>query len=225
MDPLQMPSAYTADVSPTQSRRTGREPPAPPRNVSGTAATIGPGECASRPGLDDEALARQEAGWDPSPGEGEIPTCFSGDVFDDTHPASSRVSMDTAALDLIQEYCTRDIVFFWQPSSCFSQWTRSRFSVEGISYSCGEQFFAAEKSHLFRNHQTLQHIVHVPDTRLHKKYGREVRNFDLAVWERERENIVLVCSYATFAQNPAMRTHLLDTGDQLFAEASPYDLI
>lgn len=32
-------------------------------------------------------------------------------------------------------------------------------------------------------------------------------------WERERENIVLVGSYTKFAQNPAMRTHLLDAGD------------
>ena len=67
--------------------------------------------------------------------------------------------------------------------------------------------------------------MRVSDSRLHKQYGREVRIFDFAVWERERENIVVVGSYAKFAQNPAMRTHLLDTGDKLLAEASPYDLI
>ena len=32
-----------------------------------------------------------------------------------------------------------------------------RFTVEGLSYSYGEQFFAAEKSCLSRDHQTLQH--------------------------------------------------------------------
>ena len=45
------------------------------------------------------------------------------------------------------------------------------------------------------------------------------------MWERERENIVLVDSYAKFAQNPTMQSHLLDTGDRLLVEASPYDLI
>ena len=46
--------------------------------------------------------------------------------------------------------------------------------------------------------------MRVSNPRLRKQYGREVRNFDLAVWERERENIELVGSYATFAQTPTM---------------------
>ena len=93
----------------------------------------------------------------------------------------------------------------WQPPSFFSQWAPSRLTVEGISYSCGEQFFAAEKSGLFGDHQTLQHIMRVSDPRLHKQYGREVRGFVLAVWERERENVVLVGSYDKFARNPVMQ--------------------
>ena len=36
--------------------------------------------------------------------------------------------------------------------------------------------------------------MRVSDPRLHKQYGREVHNFDIAVWERERENVVLVGS-------------------------------
>ena len=106
--------------------------------------------------------------------------------------------MNTAAFDATKEHCTRDIVFFWQSPSCFSKWTPSRFTVDGISYSCGEQFFVTEKSRLFGDHQTLQHIMRVSDPRLHKQYRRKVRNFDLAVWERERENIVLVGSHAKF---------------------------
>ena len=70
----------------------------------------------------------------------------------------------------------------WQPPSCFSQWTSSRFTVEGISYSFGKQFFAAEKSRLFGDHQTLQHIMRVSDPRLHTQYVREFRNFDVAEW-------------------------------------------
>ena len=154
----------------------------------------------------------------------EIPDCFSGDVLD-TPPASSRATVDTDAFDPTQEYCTRDIVFFWQHPSCFSQRTPSPFTIECVSYSCGEIFFAAEKSRLFGDHQTLQHIIRVSDPRLYKKHGREVRNFDLAVWGRERENFVLVISYEKVAQTPATRTGLLDTGDTLLAKGNPYDLI
>ena len=67
--------------------------------------------------------------------------------------------------------------------------------------------------------------MRVSDPRLHKQYGREVRNFDLAVRERERENVVLVGSYVKFAQTPVVQSHLLGTGDRLLAEASPYDLL
>lgn len=34
-------------------------------------------------------------------------------------------------------------------------------------------------------------MQHVSDPRLHKKYGLEVRNFDIDVWEREREILYL----------------------------------
>ena len=43
--------------------------------------------------------------------------------------------------------------------------------------------------------------------------------------ERERENIVLAGPYAKFAQTPVMQPHLLDTGNRLLAEASPYNLV
>ena len=92
---------------------------------------------------------------------------FCGEVSD-TPPAFAYETRNTVAFDGTKEYCTRDIVFFWQPPSCCSQWTPSRFTVEHVSYSCGEQFFAAEKSRLFGDHQTLQHIMRVSNPLLHK---------------------------------------------------------
>ena len=89
----------------------------------------------------------------------------------DTTPAFAHATMNTAVFDATKEYCTRNIAFFWQHPSCFSQCTPSRSAVEGISYSCSEKVFAAEKSRLFGDHQTLQHIMRVSDLRLHKQYG------------------------------------------------------
>ena len=45
------------------------------------------------------------------------------------------------------------------------------------------------------------------------------------MWEHERENIVLVGSYAKFTQNPFILQHLLGTGDRLLADISSYDTI
>ena len=79
--------------------------------------------------------------------------------------------------------------------------------------------FRCRKSRLFGDYHALQNIMRVSDPKLHKQYGREVRNFDAVVWKHEREDIVLVGSYAKFTQIPAMRQHLPGTGDRLLAEA------
>ena len=62
-----------------------------------------------------------------------------------------------------------------------------------------------------------------PDTSAHKRIGRGVRNFDSAVWDREKQNAVLYGIYAKLTQNPAMKYHLLSTGNKQLAEASPLD--
>ncbi len=127
--------------------------------------------------------------------------------------------------DATREYSTADMVFFWKPPSVFCQWTPSPFQVDGVNYNCAEQFFASEKARLFGDVDALRRIMEVSDPSLHKRYGRAVRGFDSTLWESERENIVLTASYAKFSQNPAMRHHLLATGEKCLVEASPYDSI
>ena len=51
------------------------------------------------------------------------------------------------------------------------------------------------------------------------KYRRGVQTFDNAVWEREREYIVLINSYANSAHPPVKQQQSLDTGDSLLAVA------
>ena len=96
-----------------------------------------------------------------------------------------------------------------------------RFTIDGTSYLCGEQCFAAGNSRLFGDHPALQTIIRVSDPKLNKQYGRNISDFDSTVLEHARENIVLVGSYVRFAQTPAMRQHLLDTGDRRLEEDSP----
>ena len=62
-----------------------------------------------------------------------------------------------------------------------------------------------------------------PDPSTYKRIGRSVRNFDSTVWDREKQNAVLSGNYAKFTQNPAMKHHLLSTGNKRLAEASPLD--
>ena len=81
----------------------------------------------------------------------------------------------------------------------------------------------AEKARLFKDHRAVELIISSPDPSTHKRIGRGMRNFDSAVWDREKQNAVLPGNYAKFTQNPAMKHYLLSTGSKRLAEASPLD--
>lgn len=61
-------------------------------------------------------------------------------------PPPFHATMGTAAFGATQAYCTRNIIFFWQPPSCFSQWTPSCFTADVVSFFSGKQLFAEEKT-------------------------------------------------------------------------------
>ena len=79
------------------------------------------------------------------------------------------------------------------------------------------------KARPFQDHRAVELIMSSPDPSTHKRIGRGVRNFDSAVWDREKQNAVLCGNYAKFTQNPAKKHHLLSTGNKRLAEASPLD--
>ena len=60
-----------------------------------------------------------------------------------------------------------------------------------------------------------------PDPSAHECAGRGVRNFASAAWDREKQHVVLSGKYARSTQNPAMKQHLLSTGNKRLAKASP----
>ena len=83
----------------------------------------------------------------------------------------------------------------------------------------------AEKTRLFKDHRAVELIMSSPDPSTHKCIGRGVRNFGSAVWDRGKQNAVLSGNNAKFTQNPAMKHHLLSTGNKRLAEASPLDSV
>ena len=86
----------------------------------------------------------------------------------------------------------RNIVFFWQPPYCFSPWTPFRFTIESVSYSCGEPFSAAEKSRLFGTTRRYNTSCACPTLAFTSNMVREVCDFDLAFSERDREALCLL---------------------------------
>ena len=56
-----------------------------------------------------------------------------------------------------------------------------------------------------------------------KALGQKVRNCDETVWGEVKYSIVLNGNYKKFSQNSQLKNFLLQTGDKILVEASPYD--
>lgn len=127
-----------------------------------------------------------------------------------------------------------DYVFFWKPGQqnqihkgCLGQWWGCKFTIDGVTYNCAEQYMMAEKARAFPGNEDLIKDFIMPETNpaQHKKYGRMVKNYDDKVWDRIRKDVVVKGNMAKFSQNPELKRFLLNTGNAILVEASPLDKI
>jgi ribA/ribD-fused uncharacterized protein len=109
--------------------------------------------------------------------------------------------------------------------SCFSQWYEAPFTIEGATYRTAEHFMMAGKARLFDDAATRERIIAARTPGEAKKLGRQIRNFDDAVWLGARFDLVTHGNIAKFSQNAALGAFLLGTGQQVLVEASPVDPI
>ncbi|AWB46567.1 DUF1768 domain-containing protein [Paenibacillus sp. CAA11] len=129
---------------------------------------------------------------------------------------------------------TFKFLFFWGHTpasdgsigkSCLSQWWMSPFVIEGVEYSCAEQFMMAEKARLFGDGEMLTEILAAKHPKQMKAFGRAVKNFDQAIWQKECYGIVKRASLAKFSQNTQLGEFLRSTKKRILVEASPRDRI
>jgi ribA/ribD-fused uncharacterized protein len=109
--------------------------------------------------------------------------------------------------------------------SCFSQWWRCAFTVDGQRYASAEQFMMAEKARLFRDEASRAKILATDDPSYAKKLGRAVSGFDETQWVAARFELVTRGNLAKFRQDDRLKFHLLSTRDDVLVEASPMDAI
>jgi ribA/ribD-fused uncharacterized protein len=63
------------------------------------------------------------------------------------------------------------------------------------------------------------------DPKTLKGMGRDVKNFDNALWVKHRLAVMVYACYLKFSQNMAMKAELLATGQRVIVEASPDDRV
>jgi ribA/ribD-fused uncharacterized protein len=115
--------------------------------------------------------------------------------------------------------------FFYGNKSQFSQHHPVTFSVDGTVFNCAEQYMMYKKAELFKDEVMKLKIMSSNNPVHQKKFGRQVKNFDKDVWNKEAENIVKTASKAKFDQNEELRRTLFDTFPCTLVEASPRDRI
>jgi len=147
-----------------------------------------------------------------------------------------------------QKNKSENFTFFWETSSPFSQWHKSKFKsttclIEGINkikkkdilkgefpleeqeYSSVEQFMMFHKAIIFLDIESAKKIMGVDNVRKIKELGREVQNFDETIWKYYRSKIVFEGNKAKFTQNQSLKEKLFLTKETTLVEASPYDNI
>lgn len=107
----------------------------------------------------------------------------------------------------------------------FSQWHLTSFIDNNNRYRTAEHWMMWSKAVLFGDTDIADEILKIPHQGVVKDLGRKISNFDEGTWIQHRESIVYRGNILKFGQNPTARKILLDTGDKILVEASPYDRI
>lgn len=109
---------------------------------------------------------------------------------------------------------------------CFSNFYGCKIEDKnGTKYSSSEQYFMAEKARRFDDFETLEKILESDTPSEAKKLGRQVKNFDVDMWDKLRYSIMLDICHLKFSQNKQLGDILRSTGGAKIAEASPRDTI
>ncbi len=125
-------------------------------------------------------------------------------------------------------------IFFWghRPNkdgsigqSCLSQWWEAPFQKDDIVFNTAEHWMMHQKAILFKDDEIAEKILQADTPAEAKKLGRQVRNFEQKIWERDRFDIVSEGNMLKFSQHEELAHYLRKTNSRILVEASPVDTI
>ena len=115
-------------------------------------------------------------------------------------------------------------VYFFTDKAPFSNFYKTHFYYKGYNLLFSEQGFMIEKALLFDKSKASL-IAHETHPYKAKMLGRQVRNYNDAKWNEVRYDKMVEVLRAKFSQNEDLKQILLETGDRILVEGSPYDKI
>jgi ribA/ribD-fused uncharacterized protein len=129
-----------------------------------------------------------------------------------------------------------DYLFFWGHTqkgsaidkSCLSQWFYAPFAhpfEHEITFQTAEHFMMYKKAIVFNDMQAAEDILKAQTPKEAKAIGRRVKGFNDEVWNEVSFNMVVNVNLCKFMENEHLKEFLLNTGDKIIIEASPYDKV
>jgi ribA/ribD-fused uncharacterized protein len=132
---------------------------------------------------------------------------------------SKRVKVD-------KEEEEKEILYFfepWKKNGIFSNWSKHTVTQDGIVFKTAEHCFMYNKAKLMGDRLVMRLIVDAKTPREAKKYGRIIKPWYEDKWNSYREEVMFECILKKAQQHSDVRTALLESGDNIIAECSPYD--
>lgn len=120
-------------------------------------------------------------------------------------------------------------VFFFKADSVFSNFhdlTDTPFEYSGVQFSSSEHAFMYAKAECFKDSNIMTELKQSFGTHpaVAKKLGRAVKPYNDKKWRAVRYPVMIDVLKSKFS-HPELKQQLLDTGDRILVEASPFDAI
>ena len=118
--------------------------------------------------------------------------------------------------------------FFWShretaPFAACSQFYPRDIRIEGLTFTCCEQWMHWRKALLFQDPATAEAILATADPAEHKRLGRQVSGFSQPMWHAVARDIVFRANMAKFSQHPDLLASLDPSRGTTLVEAAPND--
>lgn len=110
-----------------------------------------------------------------------------------------------------------------EPNGYLSNWYRSPFMLDGISFTSAEQYIMYRKCIIFGDTASANLILKTDDPAKQQDIGRKTEKYIDNVWKGMRQAVAISGLLAKFTQNEDLKKQLLDTGDAVLVECAHHD--
>jgi len=118
---------------------------------------------------------------------------------------------------------TQQVIYFYSTSGeygCFSNFYRSRITLDGKTWPTSEHYFQAQK---FAGTEMLGHVLRAKTPAEAARLGRSRKHPLRRDWESVKDGIMRKVVLAKFSQHADLRAILLGTGDAQLVEHTAKD--